>query len=182
MTYLHDRNIVHGRLTSVNIYLEFNQRVKISLIDNDENPMVSKKVRNKYNQGQLDFNFNSLTYLSPELIRTIRVVEDNLRCDTTEPTHVQIDTKQITKKSDIFSFGTLLFELFEERYPFRANTKTSIHELIFQIGSGLMARKNLDLSKYNCPILVKVIENISACWLMNPHERPFFKQLAFAEL
>lgn len=180
MTYLHDRNIVHGRLTSVNIYLEFNQRVKISLIDNDESPMVTR-VPNMSNQSSLDFNFNSLTYLSPELIRTISVVEDN-RCYEAESAHVQIDIKQITKKSDVFSFGTLLFELFEERFPFGGNTKTPVHELIYQIGSGFMEKKNLERIKYKCPTLVGVMKNISACWSTEPHERPCFKQLAFAEL
>lgn len=193
MTYLHDKNIVHGKLTSVNIYLEPNQRVKISLIDNST-----------------DFNLNSLTYLSPELIKTIKVPDEN-RCNSTRLTHIHIDTRQITKKSDIFSFGTLLFELYEDKFPFsdsksdtldsntaqassqtisspftstlnspldewNGNIKTSVHEIIFQIGSGLTEKKNLQPNMHKCPILVKEI--ISACWSVDPRERPGFKQLA----
>lgn len=161
MTYLHDKNIVHGKLTSVNIYLELNQRVKISLIDNST-----------------DFNLTSLTYLGPELIKTIKVSDEN-QCDSTKLTHLQVDTHQITRKSDIFSFGTLLFELYEEKFPFsgwNGNIKTSVHEIIFQIGSGLTEKKNLEPNTHKCPILVKEI--ISACWSADPHERPSFKQLA----
>mgnify|MGYP001012139689 CR=1 FL=1 len=117
MTYLHDKNIVHGKLTSVNIYVELNQRVKISLIDNDEHPIAV--VETDRRQARVaNFNLPSLTYLSPELVRTIHLVRDDTSCDTNEITNVKMDTSKLTKESDVFSFGTLLYELFEERYPF----------------------------------------------------------------
>lgn len=120
MTYLHDKNIVHGRLTSVNIYIELNQRVKISLIDHDEVAIAHKS---NESSSEVQFNLPTLTYLSPELIRSISRTDD--RCDNNHTSPIQIDTNQLTKESDIFSFGTLLFEIFEERFPFSTSDRTT---------------------------------------------------------
>lgn len=204
MTYLHDKNIVHGKLTSVNIYIELNQRVKISLIDNEETPVVEAKSAG----NSMQFNLPSLTYLSPELIQTINVSGTNQN---------DVLIERLTKESDIFSFGTFLFELFEERFPFadfhcastlkcsqnspvisspriryspldsafdlmltkwNGNIQTSACELIYQIGTGQIGSKNLDKFSAKQPSLVKSI--ISACWSMQPNSRPQFKQLAFS--
>lgn len=159
MAYLHDRNIVHGKLTSVNIYIELNQRVKISLIDNDE-----KAIATTTDCGSVNFNPSSLTYLSPELIKTVG--------------KTGFELGNLTKKSDIFSFGTLLFEIFEEKFPFISygNINCSASEIIYQIGSGQIIEKNLrDISKHSA--LVEFI--ISACWSTDPRLRPHFKQLSF---
>lgn len=142
MTYLHNKNIVHGKLTSVNIYIEQNQRVKISLIDNDENGLIvcNNQLENQQTSTQTDtnqitqlnasFNRAALTYLSPELVRSIRLTtrtEAKVRNDSIEPdakrkrcneTVVDIDSSRLTKAADIYSFGTLMFELFAEQYPF----------------------------------------------------------------
>lgn len=236
MTYLHDKNIVHGRLTSINIYIELNQRVKISLIDNDEQSIATTfKAPVSHQTGaarsSVSFNLPALTYLSPEIIKTIKIREHKKKyinnCDNdhqTEEAQVRIDTSRLTKKSDVFSFGTLLFELFQERFPFsemdspneinsertisynpflayashslltpttarqspfvtttkknwNGNIRTSASELIFQIGSGQIEKRNQTKSK-KCPALVDYI--ISACWSSEPSCRPQFKQLAFA--
>lgn len=271
MTYLHDKNIVHARLTSVNVYLEPNQRVKVSLIDTDERQIASSGTNqlsaalssgttniqsgdhsttpatsNAPEQGTA-FNLSALTYLSPELVRSIRV--------TPGSGIVGMDTSLLAKEADVFAFGTLLFELFEERFPFASryqsfdapapatrsenaagpsspsaarassklfhslcldspvtpsprsgynsyfagqqnsptrgqclegnswaatskwngNIRTSASELIYQIGSGQMDQRNSEREK--CPALVEHI--ISACWRLEPGERPSFKQLRF---
>lgn len=134
MTYLHDKNIVHGKLTSANIYIELNQRVKISLIDNDEQQLVAtasaannschldhvSPCAGPFNcSSAISFNLPALTYLSPELVRTIEIGDAK---KTGNGQHVEMDTRELTKKSDVFSFGTLLFELFEERFPFSRNS------------------------------------------------------------
>lgn len=190
MTYLHDKNIVHGRLTSVNIYIEPNQRVKISLIDNEEQPIGSassatgalsstkgiiiqspttsttsttrtsdatttatattntghaNSTRHP-NAGSISFSLPALTYLSPEIIKTIRIGQrnDNI-CDNNQTdARVQMDTSLLTKKADIFSFGTLLFELFEERFPFGertndANSTPNEHPLLAYLSQSLLA-------------------------------------------
>lgn len=136
MTYLHDKNIVHGKLTSVNIYLELNQRVKISLLDNHEtsiaenNSSISQNYTDSKSNTNVKFNLPSLTYLSPELVKTIRLVETS-HCDkASREMNVTVDTNQLTKKSDVFSFGTLLFELFEERFPF-SNEENLDDEFVF---------------------------------------------------
>lgn len=189
MTYLHGKNIVHGRLTSANVYIEPNERVKISLIDTDERQMalgcvcggpsackvVADELRLKESQeGQAgnseanefvvansgaafatttnnnntrarqeplaaSLNLTTLTYLSPELIRTIRLVPPSVPavgetadpCDCNDPqshqhrAEVQMDTSLLTKEADVFSFGTLLFELFQERFPFAEVAKSA---------------------------------------------------------
>lgn len=163
MTYLHDKNIVHGRLTSVNIYIELNQRVKISLIDDDETPIVSNltvdyssletkttttttthghSVSPDNRQSGVAFDLAALTYLSPELVKSIQVgstanadnhltgAEPRNNCDTTNNrTSVYMDTNKLTQKSDIYSFGTVLFELFEGKFPFATKPKVNGHSL-----------------------------------------------------
>lgn len=209
MTYLHDKNIVHGKLNSVNIYIELNQRVKISLIDDDDRA-IAKPVETKQNLiNSVEFNLPALTYLSPELIKTLSVVDATKSgCDKKIiPAHVQFDTNQLTKASDIFSFGTLLFELFEERFPFaqvqdqdarnslklsilnllklststqtqwNGNIKASANQLIYQIGSGQIECKNLR-SLDKISTSSPLVELIEKCWSQDPLMRPQFKQLA----
>lgn len=141
MTYLHDKNIVHAKLTSANIYIEPNQRVKISLIDDDDKPIASHvdsdtsgdisgisadSIGGHYTIGPqpIAFNLPAITYLSPELIQTIQINTDEEHTDSNatdcseKRTKIQLDTDKLSKKSDIYSFGTLLFEIFEERFPF----------------------------------------------------------------
>lgn len=136
MTYLHDKDIVHGRLTSVNIYIEANQRVKISLIDNDEQPIASCSSQNaSRRQDGLALNLPTLTYLSPELVKTLEICRPSgaaadhgckIGASGQRPAEkglpgdiqVQIDLSLLTKQADIYSFGTLLFELFQEQFPF----------------------------------------------------------------
>lgn len=178
MTYLHGKNIVHGRLSSVNIYIEPNQTVKISLIDNDDRPLASLA------EATVEFNGPALTYMSPELIRTLTVggnYEDT--CETTKTTPlVQIDTNQLTKKADAFAFGTILYELFHERRPL---DELSAAELIYRIGSGRVEealtcaqeRRSPAAGYCCCPALVR--QTIRACWSENALDRPHFKQLYF---
>lgn len=123
MAYLHERNIVHGKLTSVNIYIEPNRSVKISLIDNEtcalvadaatahntHNPCEPTEQRRRSNCAGAHFNLPALTYLSPELITSIAV------CEHAQP---RMDISRLSKMSDMFAFGTLLYELFEQRFPF----------------------------------------------------------------
>lgn len=151
MTYLHNKNIVHGKLTSVNIYIEQNQRVKISLIDNDEQGLIVPNLKQVDPQSSTSsaedgctelgasFNRAALAYLSPELVKSIRLTtrkdfgddlcsgnqaqnEQRKRCNETV---VDIDTSRLTKAADIYSFGTLMFELFTEQYPFSEHTCTN---------------------------------------------------------
>lgn len=200
MAYLHDKNIVHGALNSVNISLELKtKRVKISLIDHGEKLFKDNQV-----------NLPALTYLSPELIKTIELSSRTDNCDN-EPTarsdtqNFSINSTKLSKKSDIFSFGTLMFELFEERFPFgkdkrlnhsspsfilpfnqtqlpanwQGNISQSASQIIYQIGAGLIGKRNLTDSQINLDTQhVQLL--ISACWAPKPTDRPQFKELRFA--
>lgn len=132
MAYLHDKNIVHAKLTSENIFLEPNYRVKISLVDEDQLAIIAC-AQTGAASPRVQFNLPALTYLSPELIRTIKLLEQpettttrgenqNRRRFSVKP---QVDLAALSKKSDVFSFGTLLFELFEERFPFSNQHETT---------------------------------------------------------
>lgn len=211
MTYLHDKDIVHGKLSSVNIYIELNQRVKISLIDHDENALATRSPRDA--NSTVNFNLPALTYLAPELIKTIKLTCAN-NIQNCDPDHsslllirrepnkssqshwlpIELNAHKFSKSSDIFAFGTLLFELFEERYPFsdlrqttsssfltakqqhgsrNGNINTSAAEIIYQIGSGQIASKN---SPWSSSPISNVV---AACWAHNSQDRPQFKQLTF---
>lgn len=206
MAYLHDKDIVHGKLSSVNIYLETKtNRVKISLIDNSETSLADEQ------SGKL--NLPALTYLSPELVRTIEVSEQE--CDNktdSKQRQVSLDTSRLTKEADVFSFGTLLFEIFEERFPFshnkqdaflmtkstpllttspfdlelpsnwQGNIKYSASELIYSIGSGQIGLLNLSELDNSISSNTRVVQLlIDACWSPTTADRPQFKQLCFIQ-
>lgn len=186
MAYLHDKNIVHGRLTTTNIYIEPNHNVKISLIDEHKSPLLmtetnsqSTSIDNNQIQPAIIADIRSLTYLSPELIRTIEITRE---CDKdfNSGSGCRMNLDKLGKFSDVFAFGTILYELFEEKIPFANGRKTttslpSADELIYSIGSGKIAARNL--LKTDSRIPSRIIDLIAACWTTDITLRPKFKQL-----
>ncbi|RWS07978.1 kinase suppressor of Ras (KSR)-like protein [Dinothrombium tinctorium] len=146
MGYLHARGIVHKRLHSTNIILE--SRVKICLMD----------------QGIANGEFESsdygvipkghLTYLSPELMRCLQV----------EPPLVYSNSG-FTPESDIYAFGTILYELLLLKYPYN---RQSPHTVIWLIGNGV--HDSIDHIK--CSNILKSI--IACCWNRIASKRPEF--------
>ena len=126
-SYLHAKNLTHGRLSSHNIFLE--SKVKVSLLD--------------YAASLPNFH-----YLAPEIATQI------------------LDGKKLssikTKEGDIFSFGSLMYELATERFPVdNSESAVSISpqaELLQSLNSNL------------CGLIRK-------CWLTEPEERLSFTRL-----
>lgn len=205
MTYLHDKEIVHGKLTTTNIYIEPNMQVKISLIDEHEMPLMMNSCDNDellpVKSGFARFDVASLTYLSPELIKTITIGDNRRRNnhnnnniqngiqhnELPSTTYCHLDTSKLTRMSDVFAFGTILFELFEEKSPFSSECHTTMRgpirnenhiddeqqeqniygetlissaaQIIYQIGSGKIADFNLKKSAESRP--AKAITDIN---------------------
>lgn len=199
MTYLHSKNIVHGKLTSTNIYVcQPNNRVKINLIDCDSLTQQTTTTTTDINNESVKLNLNSLTYLSPQIIKTLTVNKHLNLTNKRNVTSIQFNKCKLTKSDDVYSYGTLLYELFEKRFPFtlksstqtnqtNSNTNLNAYQLIHKIGLGLIAEENLSLSHgkqtnnsnvkttLNCPALIEL--TIASCWSPNSNKRPTFRTL-----
>lgn len=146
MSYLHAKGIVHRKLNSKNILLE--NKVKLCLLDEG---MAEQQL------DRLDYGCipnGHLTYISPEIIKSIVVQPPRL-----------VSSQPYTKASDIYAFGTVLFELFGERWPFEGQMNESI---IWQIGSG----HKPSLQHIQCSNGIKSLVN--ECWSSDPECRPAF--------
>lgn len=88
MAYLHGKQMVHGKLSSVNIILDY--RVKICLIDHGVTQMTDQR------EGYGCLNRGQLTYMSPEIIRQLYVEPDSPSLQSRAPT---------TKESDVYALG-----------------------------------------------------------------------------
>ena len=94
--YLHAKNIVHGRLCSRNVFLE--SKVQVSLLD--------------YAAGR-----SNVIYSSPELIRSHADSCGPGGATPASSAAASMCYRGRSKADDVFSFGTLLFELFSGRLP-----------------------------------------------------------------
>ncbi|GAB6026977.1 hypothetical protein CHUAL_013646 [Chamberlinius hualienensis] len=147
MSYLHAKGIVHRKLNSKNILLE--NKVKLCLLDEG---MAEQQL------DRLDYGCipnGHLTYISPEIIRSIVVQPPKL-----------INNKPYTKESDVYAFGTVLFELFGERWPFEGQISESI---IWQVGNG----HKPSLHHLRCPNGLKNL--INGSWSSDVDCRPTFQ-------
>ena len=80
-----------------------------------------------------------------------------------------IDFDEI-KMCDVFSYGCVLYELFEKKLPYHKEKNTT--SLAMKVMEGLRPAKISDLS--NIPAYLG--ELMTACWLEEPRERPQFKE------
>ncbi|XP_013397833.1 kinase suppressor of Ras 2 [Lingula anatina] len=145
MGYLHARGIVLERLNSENIFLE--SKVKIFVLDHS------------FSENRLERSDcaclprGRATYFAPEILRTMRIENQ------------QVKLEQNTKESDTFAFGTVLYELFNGRFP---HDKQPIHTIIWNVGSG----NTLKLNHLKCPEVIKTL--IRDSWAFLPSSRPGF--------
>lgn len=149
MGYLHAKGIAHKKLKSKNIILE--SRVKLCIMD--------------YGMENKDFDRNDygciprghLSYISPELISSLQI----------EPPKI-FPTHPYTQQSDIYAFGSLLYELLAEKFPFHDQHP---HAIIWQVASG----KRCSLHNFRFINGLKTL--IKKCWSQNPQQRPPFSEI-----
>ncbi|XP_002159189.2 kinase suppressor of Ras 2 [Hydra vulgaris] len=149
MGYLHAKGITLGKLCSKNIFLE--SKVKISITDYT----MVRQPSVKPDYGCIPKGH--LTYLSPELMKSLRKNGIYLSC-----------SERPTYKSDVFAYGTLLYEIFLGRYPF--------HGVLPEIIIWKICNRHVDVLKdVEFPLIFKDL--IQSCWKSELNERPEFQDI-----
>ncbi|XKL63629.1 hypothetical protein PGB90_005993 [Kerria lacca] len=153
MGYLHAKNIVHKDLRTKNIFLE-KERV---IITDFGLFSVTKLCFKNRNQDGLIIPPGWLCYLSPEIMRNLRV-------------HVKPDDEHLpfSKASDVYAFGTVWYELLCGEWPFTTQEPEAV---IWQVGKGVKpSLANLEASRDVKDILMQ-------CWAYADNRRPDFTLL-----
>lgn len=70
-----------------------------------------------------------------------------------------------TKESDVYAFGTLLFEILSNKYPYQ---KLETDQIIWKIGNGI----HESVEQLKCDSILKSL--LSRCWSPTPEKRPAF--------
>ncbi|GIY03216.1 kinase suppressor of Ras 2 [Caerostris darwini] len=149
MGYLHAKGIVHQKLNSKNIILEC--RVKVCIMDHG----MADQQLDRGDYGCIPRGH--LSYISPELMSSLQI--DPPRIYTTEP---------CTQESDLFAFGSLLYELLAERFALHDQPP---HAIIWQISAG----KTAALHNFRFVNGLKTL--IKRCWSVRPEQRPPFCEI-----
>ncbi|XP_033633889.1 kinase suppressor of Ras 1-like isoform X1 [Asterias rubens] len=151
MGYLHARGIVVGDLNTKAIFLE--SKVKLCLTGYDTTDgMCHREDYASVPQGHL-------TYIAPEILRTIRV----------QPPYI-IEEEPHTMESDVYAFGTVLFELLTAQWPFAAMFACP-NSVIYRVCTG----KRGSLTGVKCVPSVKCL--VDDCWSHVPNVRPTFQEI-----
>ncbi|XP_046864893.1 kinase suppressor of Ras 1-like [Xenia sp. Carnegie-2017] len=148
MSYLHAKSITVPFLRTMNIFLES----KVKLCMNDYTSLHHQVKRKGYGsvpQGHL-------TYLAPEVISKVHIDVLSGRI---------VDSTVRTRKMDVHAFGTVMYEILTDKWPF---SNLSPETVIWMIGKGLPQ----SLSKVKGPDCVKNL--IKSCWSHDPSQRPEF--------
>ena len=140
--YLHKNNIVHYHLTSKNI-----------LIDDNLNPLIAdygfNNLKKTYNIFNKYHNLNS--YSSPEML-----TETNGKlCGSLN--------NNFNEKNDIYSFGLILWEIFNETIPFNVKLKDVKNYVLNEKLRPEIKEENIDKELANL---------IRECWDTEPSNRP----------
>lgn len=149
MGYLHAKGVLACKLNSRNIHLE--PKVKLSLLDHG----MTEIIHQRSNCACLPRG--NICYAAPEMLSTLVVMHSRLHC-----------TFSSTQETDVFAFGTLLYELFTEQFPFSGS---SVETLIWRVCKGRPPK----LAHLNCNSALKVL--IERCWSHQPNNRPSFSEI-----
>jgi len=136
---LHDNNIIHRDIASRNILL----------IKNDSNKIIAKLsdfgfsriIKSKKNIKRTNTDVGPLKWLAPESLKN----------------------REYSEKSDIWSFGILVFECIARKEPYRSINKLDIQD---QVANGLLKPEIPDKTETVFKDLM------TACWNFSPTERP----------
>ncbi|KAH8359077.1 hypothetical protein KR093_004204, partial [Drosophila rubida] len=149
MGYLHARDIIHKDLRTKNIFIE-NGKVIIT----DFGLFSSTKLL--YCDMGLGVPQNWLCYLAPELIRALL------------PSKPRGECLEFTSYSDVFSFGTVWYELICGEFTFKDQPPESV---IWQVGRGMkQSLANLQSGR-------DVKDLLMLCWAYDKEQRPDFARL-----
>ncbi|MFH4979398.1 hypothetical protein AB6A40_006107 [Gnathostoma spinigerum] len=149
VSYLHTKRILHKDLRTKNIFIENRNRAVIT----DFGLFSMKRLGQPSRSYAFIVPEHWLSYLAPELIKAL------------SPSLTMIPFSEST---DVFSFGTIWFELMTREFPFACMPPEAI---IWQVGHGIKgALRNVNTSRDVKEILLK-------CWSYNASERPNFMTL-----
>lgn len=154
MSYLHAKGIVHKDLTAKNIFLENAYTDNIRVVITDFGLFSATKLQ--YASNGLHIPNNWLCYLAPELLRALK---------QSQPMQYEA---QLSKASDIFSFGTVWYEILCGEFPYKQQPPESV---IFQIGCGMKQ------TLANVQATREVKDILMLCWAFHKDDRPEFSRL-----
>ncbi|KHJ46661.1 DnaJ domain protein [Trichuris suis] len=158
MSYLHGKKIIHKDLRTKNIFIENNSKVVITDFGLFS---IHRLLRS---QNHADCKFLSvpehwLAYLAPEVMRSLLKYKEN---------GDGVEELPFSGPSDVYSFGTVWFELLAGDFPFKRYAPETI---IWQVGRGIKpALNNLQVPKETKEICM-------SCWAFRLGDRPSFNTL-----
>jgi kinase suppressor of Ras 2 len=156
MGYLHAKGIIHKDLKSKNIFLESGTQASKVVITDFGLFSVTKLCQGSRKGSWLSIPPGWLCYLPPEVMVCLRA-GNQPRKDL-----------PFSNASDIYSFGTIWYELLCGEWPFKKQPPEAI---IWQVGKGMkQSLTNIQASRDVKDVLMQ-------CWAYQPSERPDFKEI-----
>ncbi|VDI79462.1 kinase suppressor of Ras 1-like [Mytilus galloprovincialis] len=150
MGYLHAKGIVVKNLNTRNIFLCPKARVSVM----DYGIVEPQHDR----EGLACVPRGYLTYMAPEILRTLMI----------DPPIIYMKA-ECTKESDVFAFGTIVYELVTWRYPFFGQLPESI---IWRI----CTNQYEEIDKIKSAKAMKRLMEL--CWSFDPGDRPSFANIS----
>ncbi|KAI3410057.1 hypothetical protein GPALN_006421 [Globodera pallida] len=149
MSYLHTKHILHKDLRSKNVFVNERRIVKITDFG------IFNIRRLSYPEVRHSFVVpsNWLSYAPPELLRLL--------------SH-RFEPFQFSEPCDVYSFGTIWYELLTSAFPF-SHVPSDV--IIWQVGNGIKT----SITELNASHDAKAL--LIRCWSFNPSERSSFAEL-----
>ena len=139
MEHLHNHSVLHGDLKSCNILIAGDMSLKVCDFG------VSWKVLNKLEHHDDD----AYRWMAPEIMPEDDTVVDRM--------------------CDVFSYGCILYELFEKKIPYYGEKNG-----VFLAEMVLDGERPKISDSTVIPFFIR--ELMKACWLEEPHQRPTFEK------